>query len=250
MMAHIQILAIVLCSCFIQDAFPLLDKQTQQQPAGADRQTVRRVKTVKRVNQVSSKDIEAPAPPPETPSKYPNLTAVKDMFWNTFEDINRESEYGQLGVRSVRNTLSNVLSNGLFWSSFEGALKRRVKVTNDAQRADRKIRLCNNITGLVTDPNASQGFQEIANEVYTSVVRMQSEVGTDALRLVTEMVNGGEVTRGLDAISDIVSKIKLNPRMLVKGFAMLRKTLNLGGAMNMSGGLAKGLMSITSKFNK
>lgn len=209
---------------------------------------VRRTKTVKRT--VSSQPTAVPEPPPPPPPKYPHLTAVKEMFWNAFEDINRANLNGKLATRSARNTMNNVLSNELFWTSVVGALRRRVKVTNDSERTDKKIRTCNALTATITSPNAVQGFQDVANEVYGTVSRMQSEVGTDALRLVTEMVNGGEVTRGLDTITDIVNNLDLDPRMLVRGFAMLRKTLNLGGTINMGGGLAKGLMSLTSKFNK
>ncbi|CAI6343900.1 unnamed protein product [Macrosiphum euphorbiae] len=253
-MAYIQILAIVLCSCFIQDSFSVVRvrKATSAAPvngeaalqlAGADDQgaamtPVRRTKTVTRV--------VAPSPP----AKYPHLSAVKGMFWNAFENINRANEYGKLNCRAARNMLSNVLINKLFWTSVIGALKRRVKVTNDSKRAVGHIRMCNALTTAITSPNAMQGFQDVANEVYGTVSRIQSDVGKDALRLVTEMVKGGEVNRGLDTITSIVNKINFNPRMLVKGFAMLRKTLNLGGAMQMGGGLTRGIMSLTSKFNK
>jgi len=193
---------------------------------------------------------KTPTAAPKPPAKYPHLAAVKDMFWNTLEDINQASEYGKLNMRAARNMLSNVLSNEMFWSSVVGALRRRVKMTNDGKRADKHIRICNALTTAVTNPNAMQGFQEVANEVYGTVSRIQSDVGADALELVTKMVNGGEVNSFLDTITSIVNKIDFNPSKLVKGFAMLRKTLNLGGAMNMSGGMARGIMSITSKFNK
>eukprot|EP00102_Acyrthosiphon_pisum_P006360 XP_001952288.2 PREDICTED: uncharacterized protein LOC100159087 [Acyrthosiphon pisum] len=258
MMAYIQILAIVLCSCFVQDAFSIKRTRTVTSAApandgdglqytGASPTPVRR--TVKRT--VTRVPTVAPLPPPPPPpAKYPHLTAVKDMFWNAFEDINQANEYGKLNTRAARNMLSNVLVNELFWSSVVRALRRRVKVTNDSNRADGHVRTCNALTNAVTSPNAMQGFQDVANEVYVTVSRMHSDVGTDALRLVTEMVNGGEVNRGLDTITNIVNKINLSPKMLIKGFDMLRKTLNLGGAMNMGGGLARGLMSFTSKLNK
>lgn len=208
---------------------------------------VRRHTTVRRT---STKKQTMVPPPPPPPAKYPHLAAVKDMFWNTLEDINRANMYGKLNARSARNTLSNVLSNEPFWLSVVGILKRKVKITNDSKRADSKIRVCNALTTAITSPNAMQGFQDVANEVYGTVSRFQSDVSTDALRLVTEMVNSGEVNRLLDTITNIITKIKLSPRMLVKGFAMFQKTLNLGGSINMGGGLAKGIMSLTSKFNK
>ncbi|XP_060862843.1 uncharacterized protein LOC132939600 [Metopolophium dirhodum] len=267
MMAYIQILAIVLCSCFIQDAFSVVkvrrvtsaapvDDEAAPQLAGAGGRAaamppVRRTTSTKRtVTRTPTAAPAPPPPPPPPPAKYPHLAAVKDMLWNTLEDINRATEYGKLNARAARNTLSNVLSNDVFWSSVIGALRRRVKVTNDGKRAAAHIRTCNALTTAVTSPNAMQGFQDVANEVYGTVSRMQSDVGTDALRLLTEMVDGGEVNRGLDTITSIVKKINFNPRMLVKGFAMLRKTLNLGGLMHMNGGMARGLMSFTSKFSK
>ncbi|KAL4132597.1 hypothetical protein QTP88_009721 [Uroleucon formosanum] len=251
-MAYIQILAIVLCSCFIQDAFSVVKVRkvtsgsSNKQLADAGGQAAA-IPPVRRT--ATRKQTMAPPPPPPPP-KYPHLTAVKDMFWNTLEDINRANMYGKLNVRSARNTLSNVLSNKPFWLSVAGILKRKVKITNDSKRADSNIRVCNALTTAITSPNAMQAFQDMANEVYGIVSRFQSDVSTEALRLVTEMVNSGEVNRLLDTITNIIIKIKLNPRMLVKGFAMFQKTLNLGGSINMGGGLAKGIMSLTSKFNK
>jgi len=240
----------------LQDAFSVVRvrKATSAAPvngeaalqlAGADDQAaamppVRRTKTV----------IKVPTAAPSPPAKYPHLSAVKGMFWNAFENINRANEYGKLNCRAARNMLSKVLIDKLFWSSVVGALRRRVKVTNDSKRAVGHIRMCNALTTVITSPNAIQGFQDVANEVYGTVSRIQSDVGKDALRLVTEMVKDGEVNRGLGTITSIVNKINFNPRMLVKGFAMLRKTLNLGGAMQMGGGLTRGIMSLTSKFNK
>jgi len=230
----------------VTSAVPANDEAALQL-AGAGGQEAAMPPVRRVVSRVSN---EASLPPPPPPAKYPNLAAVKDMFWNSFEDINRANEYGKLNCRAARNMLSNVLIDDQFWSSVIGALRRRVKVTNDSKRAANHIRKCNALTTVVTSPNAMQGFQDVANEVYGTVSRIRSDVGADALRLVTEMVNGGGVNRGLDMITSIVNKINFSPRMLIKGFAMLRKTLNLGGAMHMGGGLARGLMSFTSKFNK
>lgn len=192
--------------------------------------------------------VHAPPPPPPPPPKYPNLTAVKDMFWDTWEDINRTSVNGKLNTRAVRNSVGDVLANGEFWWSLVSAVKRRVKVTNDQRKADNRIQICNALTSAITSPMAVDGFEKLANEVYDTVTRTHSKVGTDGLRLVTEMVNGGEVTKGLDAITNIVNNVNLDPEMLVKGFESLRKTLNLGGSMDIGGGLAKSLMSISSKL--
>ncbi|XP_026811885.1 uncharacterized protein LOC113552996 [Rhopalosiphum maidis] len=263
-MAYIQILAIVLCSCFVQDAFSVAkvvrkpvaaattnDVAAPQFPDANDQaatmRPVRRMTTIKRT--VSRKPTAVQAPPPPPPPKYPYLTAVKDMFWNTWEDINR-NDVGKLSTRALRNMLGSVLVDDLFWSSASSAVRRRAKVTNDSQRADHKIRMCNALTSTLTSPNAMQGFKEVVNEVYGTVSRIRSDVGTDALRLAIEIVNGGEVTNGLNMLTNIVTNIRLNPEMLNKGFNMFQRTLNLGGMLNMSGGMAKGLMSITSKFNK
>jgi hypothetical protein len=203
--------------------------------------------TVKRT--VSRKPTAVQAPPPPPPPKYPYLAAVNDMFWDSWEDINR-NDVGKLSTRALRNTLGSVLADDLFWSSAVSAVRRRAKVTNESQRADNKIRMCNAITSTITSPNAMQGFKEVVNELYGTVSRIRSDVGTDALRLATEMINNGEVTNGLNMLTDLVTNIRLNPELLNKGFNMFLKTLNLGGMLNMSGGMAKGLMSITSKFNK
>jgi len=190
---------------------------------------------------------QEPLPPP--PPKYPYLTAVKDKLWNTWEEINRDA-IGKLTTRAIRNAIGNVLADDLFWSTATATVKRRGKITNDSERADKKIQTCNAITSIMTSPNSMQGFKDVVNEVYGTVTNMHSDVGVEALKLATEMVNTGEVTNGLDMITDVVKKINLSPDMLRMGFDMFHKTLNLGGVMNMSGGMAKGLMSITSRFKK
>lgn len=209
---------------------------------------LRRMTTIKRtLSRKPTVVAQKPLPPP--PPKYPYLTAVKDKLWSTLEDINQDA-VGKLTTRAIRNTLGNVLADDLFWSSATAAVRRRVKVTNDSERADKKIQTCNAITSIITSPNAMQGFRDVVNEVYGTVTRVHSDVGVEALKLATEMVNTGEVTNGLDAITKAVTEVNLYPEMLIKGFAVLHKTLNMGGAINMSGGMAKGLMSITSRFNK
>uniref|UniRef100_A0A2S2NTF8 Uncharacterized protein n=1 Tax=Schizaphis graminum TaxID=13262 RepID=A0A2S2NTF8_SCHGA len=265
-MAYIQILAIVLCSCFVQDAFsvakvvqkpvaaaPTNDVATPQFPDAkgqtATMRPVRRVTSVKRMVSQKPTAVQAPPPPPPPPPpKYPYLTAVKDMFWNMWEDINR-NDVGKLSTRALRNTLGNVLVDDLFWSSASSAIRRRAKVTNNSQRADHKIRMCNALTSTLTSPNAMQGFKEVVNELYGTVSRIQSDIGTNALRQATKMVNDGEVTNDLNMLTNTVNNIRLDPLMLLKGFNMFQRTLNMGGMLNMSGGMAKGLMSITSKFN-
>jgi len=171
------------------------------------------------------------------------------MFWNALEDINR-NEVGKLSTRALRNTLGNVLVDDLFWLSTSSAVRRRAKMTNDSRRANQKIRMCNALTSALTSSNAMPGFKDVVNEVYGTVSRIRSDIGTDALRLTTEMVNNGDVTNGLNVLTNFVTNIRLNPEMLNKAFNMFIKTLNLGGVINMSGGMAKSLMSITSKFNK
>ncbi|XP_025200691.1 uncharacterized protein LOC112598442 [Melanaphis sacchari] len=254
-MAYIQILAIVLCSCFVQDAFSATKIQksrsaaqangvvSQQLPGAAGEaakmQPMKRTTTLKRI--VSRKVV---APP-----KYPHLTAVKDKFWKSWENIN-QTKTGKLNTRAIRNALNDILVNDRFWWSVISAVRRRAKVTNDSQRAENKIRMCNAFTSTITSPNAVQGFQDIVNEVYGTVTSFRSDLATDALQIATDMVNTGEVTNSLDALSKIVHYVKLSPEMLKKMFAMFHKTLNMGGRINMGGGIAKSLMSITSKFNK
>lgn len=199
------------------------------------------------VSRKPSTVVQKSLPPP--PPKYPYLTAVNDKLWSTWEEINRDAT-GKLTTRAIRNAIGNVLADDLFWSTATAAVKRRVKITNDSERADKKIQTCNAITSIMTSPNSMQGFKDVVNEVYGTVTNMHSDVGVEALKLATEMVNTGEVTNGLDMITDVVTNMNLSPNMLRMGFAMFHKTLNLGGVINMSGGLAKGLMSITSRFKK
>lgn len=189
------------------------------------------------------------SPPPPAADKYPHLTAVKDMFWNTLEDINRASANGKLATRAARNAVHDVLANGEFWDSLRQMLQRRAKATNDVIRADRRIRTSNALTAAVTSPMAVEGFQQVVNEVYNTVSGIRSDVGVDALRLMAQTVDDGSVSRGLGAVADVVDGVNLNPGALIRGFAMFRKALNLCGATNMTGDLSRSLMSFSSRIN-
>ncbi|XP_027851238.2 uncharacterized protein LOC114130459 [Aphis gossypii] len=257
-MAYIQILVIVVCSCFLQEALlaqPKAPANGAQQYSGPDvRQSVppsrplRRATMVKRtVSRKPTAVAQEPLPPP--PPKYPYLTAVKDKLWSTWEDINRDA-IGKLSTRAIRNAVGHMLADDLFWSTATAFVRRRGKITNDSERADKKIQTCNAITSIFTSPNAMEGFKDVVNDAYGTVTRLQSDVGVEALNVATEMVNNGEVTNILDTITDAVTNVNLRPEMLIKGFAMLHKTLNMGGKINMSDNMARGLMSITSRFNK
>lgn len=227
------------------NAAPNSDVRIQSVPTS---RPMKRTMTIKRTASRNPAAVaQEPLPPP--PPKYPYLAAVKNKMWSMLEDINRNS-VGKLTIRAIRNAMGNVLADDLFWSSATAAVRRRVKITNDSERADKKIQTCNAITSIATSPNTMEGFKEVVNEVYDMVSRMHSNVGVEALELATEMVNNGRVTNGLDTITDVVTNINLNPDMLIKGFNMLNKPLNLNSAINMNGGMAKGLMAITSRFNK
>ncbi|KAE9545599.1 hypothetical protein AGLY_001142 [Aphis glycines] len=256
-MAYIQILVIVVCSCFIQEALLAQPKAPANGAQYSDpdvRQSVppsrplRRTTTVKRtVSRKPTAVAQDPLPPP--PPKYPYLTAAKDKLWSTWEEVNRDA-IGKLSTRAIRNAIGDMLADDLFWSTATAFVKRRVKITNDIERADKKIQTCNMITSVLTSPNSMERFKDMVNEMYGTVTRVHSNVGVEALNLANEMVNTGEVTKVLDTITHIVNNIDLRPEMLIKGFAMLHKTLNMGGKVNMNNNMAKSLMFITSRFNK
>lgn len=219
----------------LQDAFSVDINGVQSKSNGQAVQTVTETVT--------------PESSPSPSEKYPYLTAVKDMFWNTFENINKASENGKLDTRAARNMMRNVLSDDQFWSSLTRLTRKRLHVAYDKKRADRKIQKCNMLTSAITSPIATQGFENIANELCATVSSIRPDIGcTNSIQLVADLVNGGSVARGLDAISDVVSNVDLCPRRLIKGFDHIHNMLKIGGIMKMNGGIAKGLMSMTSNF--
>lgn len=199
------------------------------------------------VQTADTEDQESSSPWPSE-KEYPHLTAVKDMFWDTFENINQASVYGKLDIRAARNTMRNVLGYEEFWSLLAKMMRNRVYVTHFKKKADSKIQKCNMFTSAITSPIATQALENVANEFYATVSSMRPDVASNAMRLVTDMVNGGRVTRGLDAIADTVTRVNLCPEKLIKGFDHIHDMLKMGGTMKMNGGMAKGLMSVTSNF--
>ncbi|XP_015378361.1 PREDICTED: uncharacterized protein LOC107172580 [Diuraphis noxia] len=236
MMACIQILAFVLCSFFLQDAFSVRYNGVQSNES--DDQMMQ---TIEEVN-------EAPESSPSPSKKYPNLTAVKDMFWDTIENINRANENGKLEIRALRNTMNNVLRDDVFWSSLVRLMKKYASVTFDSKRADRKIQLYNTFTSIITNPTAVQGFEDITNELYNTVSSIRMDVDSNAVQKVTNMVNSGSMIRDLDAITGIVNKIDWCPKHLIKDFDFIHMTLNMLGSMKMNNNMSKGLISFSSNF--
>ncbi|VVC34635.1 Hypothetical protein CINCED_3A000175 [Cinara cedri] len=219
MMTYIQLLTVVLCSCFLQDAI--------------------------------TSDVSVTV----EPTKYPNLTRVSNEFWKSWEDINRASRLGKLGTRSVRNTVESVLNSPAFWSSLQRVINRRVRMTTDKEDANRQIRTYDIIADVLTNPAAIKGFQVMVADLYDSAIQydpsLQQQYDTvaiqKALQTIFNAVNSGAVKNKVDMVKKYVDdKFNPSPEVLCDSFRAFKNSLNVGGMILINDSMATNILTTMS----
>lgn len=179
---------------------------------------------------------------------YPHLDAVKEMFWSTWEEIN-QNEFGNMGTRSVRNTMKNILTNEEFWSMMDSWVSKRIKTTHDKTRADARIQFCNTLTEALTSPVMTDEFGELADSVYEAVVQIKSNELEQSLQLAIDIVNGDKIFQFMDMVLSLVLRIDLDPEKLTKYFNKFKSTVTIGGRVYLSDGISNQIMKIGSTLN-
>ncbi|VVC34633.1 Hypothetical protein CINCED_3A025338 [Cinara cedri] len=232
-MAYIQILAIVLCACILQDAYaqkPTMKKSPSKRITAVDKP-------------VNSKSLKL-----GSSNKYPNLTKVQTDFWKAWNYINNKNQYGKMGTRSARNMFEHMVNNESLWAALVKAIQRYNKMTYNEIKANEHVKLSNILGELMTSPIAKEGdipmFTIAANDMYESLVYIQSETYEAALLKATNVVNSGLVDKFLDKTLQLVMKVDLNPLNMVIYANKLKKLLDLGGMMQLGDLFSSGVLEL------
>lgn len=188
----------------------------------------------------------APAPPPP---KYPNLAEAESILWSTLEEGNRANETGKKTARGVRNAIATLLNSPDAWELLEWLIRKEARTTYDSLRADARISTCNAVAESLINPMVTNEFVKLISDVYDAAVQMDTTVAEEALQVATDLASGGFVTEGLDKAQGIVEGVDLDPLVVSKAFAMLKKSINMGGSFHMGDKMTNSLVSLTSKFN-
>lgn len=177
--------------------------------------------------------------------KYESLNKVKEMFWSTWEEINK-NELGKMSIRSVRNTMQNILTNNEFWSIMNKWISKQSKLTHNKIRADAKVKFCNTLTEALIDPVMSNQFRPLAESVYEAVVQINSDELEQGLQMAVDIVTGDEILEFMKMVESLILRIDLDPKVLTRYFNKFKSTLNYAKRANMSDGMNNRLMKVAS----
>lgn len=183
-------------------------------------------------------------------AKYPNLEKLKTTFWNTIEEVNNGNKHSKLAIRDARNLVGTVLANQLFWNLVTDVMKKQAKYTHDKRKADTKIRVCDMVTETLTSPGMADGFLRMADDVYETTVRLNTDAAEVALDVATDVINSGGVSKFLDRVSGVVDDITLDEELAHRLFDLSRKYIDVCGMMKLNGKNSEILKRVTTAISK
>lgn len=184
-----------------------------------------------------------------TVPKYPALDQLQRKFWKAFEEVNAASPGAKLAVRSVRNLVSNVLADQLFWEILVYTVRKKAKESNDEIKADNRIRWCNHLTRAFTSPTMSNGFLAMVDDLYDTAVNIDSGPVTKVLGVANDEINNGEVVNFLDITKEVVDVLKLDPNLAHHVFNALKDMIDIGGSVKINDFLAKNIAKVSKSID-
>lgn len=180
--------------------------------------------------------------------KYPNLEKLNAKLWDKFEELNQSGPDARLVVRSTRNLIRNLFTNELFWETVRDVVKRHSKFTNNKEKADVKVRVCNLMTQAIMTPGASDGLKQLVVDAYSAASVVQTDDAVEALQSLVEIVKSGQVNSFLETANGLMEYVVLNPNMVKEMFVKLRKLMDSSSKMKLNGKSAARLISLTDNM--
>lgn len=181
-------------------------------------------------------------------AKYPNLEKLNAKYWATLEKLNRSGPDARLTVRDTRNLMTNLITNELFWETVRDVVKRHSKFTNNKQKADVKVQVCNMAKKAIMTPGASEGLKKLTVDAYNAATAVQTDDAVETLRSLAKVVKSGRVNSFLEKANGLIDYVVLDPATVIKMFVELRKLTDSSSKMKLDAVSANRLINLSKNI--
>lgn len=164
------------------------------------------------------------------------------------EKLNRSGPDARLTVRDTRNLMRNLITNELFWETVRDVVKRHSKFTNNKQKADVKVHVCNVAKEAIMTPGASEGLKKLAVDAYNAATAVQTDDAVETLRSLAKVVESGRVNSFLEKANGLIDYVVLDPGTVIKMFGELRKLTDRGSKMKLNAASANRLINLSKNM--